>query len=219
LQRIEEKATLILKATVTGKPEPTVKWFRDDTELAKSFKLKTSKTGDVVSLSLSGATTKQSGVYRCVAENRAGSAVCEAPVTIAEKMEPPKFTQKPMNKDLKEGAKAVFAATAKGKPAPEITWYRGEVEDANKIEPGERMKIETKEVRGDVQSTLTIEPAEIPDSCDALQAVATNPAGSDTCSAKLSVQSECQRAGAGGRGRGLSAPGNYRLGAYLWLPE
>ena len=39
-----------------------------------------------------------------------------------EKMEPPQFTQKPMNKDVKEGAKARFDATVKGKPLPEVVW-------------------------------------------------------------------------------------------------
>ena len=85
-----------------------------------------------------------------------------------------------------EGAKAVFAATAKGKPTPEITWYRAE----DKIEPDERHRIETKDVRGDIQSTLTFEPAEIEDTCDVIRAVATNPAGEDKCQAKLNVQSE-----------------------------
>ena len=40
-----------------------------------------------------------------------------------EKMEAPEFTQKPKNKDVKEGAKAKFEVKVKGKPLPEITWY------------------------------------------------------------------------------------------------
>lgn len=37
-------------------------------------------------------------------------------------MEPPMFTQKPLNKDVKEGGKTRFDATAKGKPLPDIEW-------------------------------------------------------------------------------------------------
>ena len=41
---------------------------------------------------------------------------------LAEKMEPPIFTQKPLNKDVKEGSKTRFDVTAKGKPLPDIEW-------------------------------------------------------------------------------------------------
>ena len=63
-------------------------------------------------------------------------------VTITEKLEAPKFVQKPVNKDVKEGAKVKFDAIVKGKPLPEITWYKNEI----KLEPTERFQIITKEV-------------------------------------------------------------------------
>ena len=58
------------------------------------------------------------------------------------KWKAPKFTQKPAKKDVKEGTKVKFDATVKGKPLPEVTWYRNEV----KLEPTERVNIVTKEV-------------------------------------------------------------------------
>ncbi len=63
-------------------------------------------------------------------------------VCFTEKMEPAKITQKPMNKDVKEGVKVKFDAVVKGKPKPEITWYKEEV----KIEPTDRIKTDSKEV-------------------------------------------------------------------------
>ena len=87
-----------------------------------TFKQKMTKEGEVVTLMISGMTPKLTGPYRCVATNRAGEAVCEANVLIAEKTEPPKLTQKPLNKDIKEGGKAKFDAKATGKPLPEIEW-------------------------------------------------------------------------------------------------
>ena len=103
-------------------------------------------------------------------------------------MEPPKFTQKPMNKDVKEGAKAVFSATARGKPIPEITWYKGE----DQIESNERITIEPKDVRGDIASTLTVNKAEFGDAGE-LRANAKNPAGEDNCKAKFNVQSKWEQ--------------------------
>ena len=41
---------------------------------------------------------------------------------IVEPMEPPVFVQKLTNKDVKEGVKARFDCTVKGKPTPEISW-------------------------------------------------------------------------------------------------
>ena len=99
--------------------------------------------------------------------------------------EPPKFTQKPMNKEVKEGAKAAFSATAKGKPVPEITWHKGEVQ----IVPTDRIKIETKYVQGDIASTLTVDKAELEDAGE-LRVNAKNPAGQDNCMAKFIVQSK-----------------------------
>jgi len=39
-----------------------------------------------------------------------------------EKMEPPVFLVKPVNKDVKEEGKATFECKLKGKPLPEVTW-------------------------------------------------------------------------------------------------
>jgi len=41
---------------------------------------------------------------------------------VAEKMEPPVFVVKPVNKDVKEEGKATFECKLKGKPLPEVTW-------------------------------------------------------------------------------------------------
>ena len=45
-----------------------------------------------------------------------------AATAVTEKMEPPVFLVKPVNKDVKEEGKATFECKLKGKPLPEITW-------------------------------------------------------------------------------------------------
>ena len=39
-----------------------------------------------------------------------------------EKLEPPVFTRKPEDKEVREGQRARFDCTVKGQPLPEITW-------------------------------------------------------------------------------------------------
>lgn len=43
-------------------------------------------------------------------------------IDVTEKMEPPVFVVKPVNKDVKEEGKATFECKVKGKPLPEVTW-------------------------------------------------------------------------------------------------
>jgi len=48
--------------------------------------------------------------------------VCVLVIVVTEKMEPPVFVTKPVNKDVKEEGKATFECKIKGKPLPEVTW-------------------------------------------------------------------------------------------------
>merc|ERR1711862_322894 len=63
---VKPKASLTLEVMVTGKPEPEIKWFKDDEQIKANFKNKISKTGEMCTLLISGVTEKQSGVYKCV---------------------------------------------------------------------------------------------------------------------------------------------------------
>ena len=110
-------------------------------------------------------------------------------------MEPTKIVQKPMNKDVKEGTKVKFDATVKGKPVPEVTWFKNE----EKLEPTDKLKIDTKEVRGDVLTALVMESVTLDDIGD-YKIYGKNPAGEDTYVAKLNVQSKsCSLVSATGR--------------------
>ena len=113
---------MTLTAKVISKPACKVVWYRDEVEIKPTFKIKMTHVSDVVTLLINGATQKMSGVYKCVATNPAGSTDHKATVTVSEKMEPPKFVTKLLNKDVKEGLKATLTCSVKGKPLPEVTW-------------------------------------------------------------------------------------------------
>ena len=178
------KKNLTLTTKVTGKPDPEVKWFKDEKEIKGTFKIVMKKIEEVCTLTISGVTMQMSGVYKCVATNKAGEAVHSATITVSEKMEPPVFTLKPAAKDIFEGVTAKFEAKAKGVPVPELTWYRGE----EKVETVDRLTVTTKEAQGVVSTSLTIEKCVVEDICE-LRVVAKNPAGEAECKTKLNVKS------------------------------
>ena len=81
-QTVDEKSTLSLVCRVTGHPEPEVKWFRDDKQVAASLKSKMTKDGDLYTFVTTNMTTKLGGTYKVVAANRAGVAEHVADVTV-----------------------------------------------------------------------------------------------------------------------------------------
>ena len=95
------------------------------------------------------------------------------------------FTKKPSNKDIKEGDSATFEATVKGKPLPEVTWFKSE----EKIEPSERIVITCEEVKGQLVVSLTLSDCPMDDAGE-IRLTAVNPAGEDSCVAKLKIKSK-----------------------------
>ncbi len=56
--------------------------YRDETELMPTFKIKPTKKDEDVTLQITGVTLKMTGVYKCVATNPAGQAVCAAQINV-----------------------------------------------------------------------------------------------------------------------------------------
>ena len=70
---------------MTGHPEPEVKWFRNDKQVAASLKNKMTKDGDLYTFVTTNITTKLAGVYKVAASNRAGIAEHAADVIVKGK--------------------------------------------------------------------------------------------------------------------------------------
>ena len=69
-----------LSATVNGIPTPKVKWFKNDQLLEADDYLHFEKAGNVCKLIFSRSIPEHSGVYRCFAENEAGTAEAHATI-------------------------------------------------------------------------------------------------------------------------------------------
>ena len=79
-----------------GKPEPRVEWFKDDRPVKVDDHLALADEGDLHSLSITGATPEDSGLYKFKASSKAGSIERAFDVQIAGKLScsSPRFSTK-----------------------------------------------------------------------------------------------------------------------------
>lgn len=68
---MQERDTCKLLCCLSGKPFPTVKWFKDRRELSK-YEYSMSSTDGVVTMEIVGCRPEDSGKYSCVATNKHG---------------------------------------------------------------------------------------------------------------------------------------------------
>lgn len=80
---IDEGGDVTLQVEVDGKPNPSVKWYKDDKPISRtSSKYKTDVQGDKQTLTIVAATPDDSGTYQCKATNPAGTATRDFNVNI-----------------------------------------------------------------------------------------------------------------------------------------
>lgn len=80
---IDEGGDVTLQVEVSGKPEPSVKWYKDDKPISRtSGKYKTDVQGDKQTLTIVAATPDDSGTYQCKATSPAGTATRDFNVNI-----------------------------------------------------------------------------------------------------------------------------------------
>ena len=83
---IDEEGDITLQVEVSGKPEPSVKWYKDDKPVSRtSNKYKTDVQGDKHTLTIVAATPDDSGTYQCKATSPAGTATRDFNVNIEGK--------------------------------------------------------------------------------------------------------------------------------------
>lgn len=68
---MQERDTCKLLCCLSGKPFPTVKWYKDKRELSK-YEYSMSSSDGVVTMEIVGCRPEDSGKYTCVATNAHG---------------------------------------------------------------------------------------------------------------------------------------------------
>lgn len=84
--KVTEGDKVVLKVRVIGQPSPEVTWFIDDETIESEEGISLQSDGDKHQLVIDRAHLEDEGVYKCVAKNEAGKAVCEVELLVNGKL-------------------------------------------------------------------------------------------------------------------------------------
>lgn len=166
---------------VSGTPEPTARWFKNDKPLDISGRYSAQFDGRNGYLTIANADIGDTGEYKCVVTNANGSASSKAELLISKKSVKPKI-EKPMDDvSIYEGEQARFEVRFSGFPHPDIKWYK----ETTKIIHGHRGGRYHLSKDGNTY-TLIVKDARV-DDVGLYRCVASNEMGKVTAKAELDV--------------------------------
>ncbi|KAE9550266.1 hypothetical protein FO519_006527 [Halicephalobus sp. NKZ332] len=185
---IKELQTIEVCTTATGKPSPSIEWYRNGVKITPDgTRIIEKQEGSHFTLFIHQAKLDESGRYTAKATNKGGSDDSSSTVTVKEDLEPPKFTDVLRSREIKEGQFSELSVSAIGKPVPEVKWYK----DGKEIQ-GDGVRIIIKANPDYGYYSLTIKNANLEDS-GLYSAKAVNKAGEDETSAKFKVLEDIER--------------------------
>ncbi|KAM9804056.1 inactive tyrosine-protein kinase 7 [Neosynchiropus ocellatus] len=127
-----------------GRPEPQVWWEKEGQRIPAEGRV----YQDGLYLVFNPTEAGDSGVYTCVAQNKAGRKTQEVTFTVAT---PPVWVTRPQDSWLEEGKPGYLHCQAQATPEPEVTWLRNNIqitpEDSRfKLFPNGTLRINNVEV-------------------------------------------------------------------------
>lgn len=113
---------------VSGTPEPTVDWFKDDQKIKDEGRtiIIDDEEEDLFSLIIEDSQPQDSGLYKCTAINEVGEVTCQAELQVQEKMVAPEFTdgQEAGPITIVEEDDLHLEVQVQGQPRPEVDWKK-----------------------------------------------------------------------------------------------
>ncbi|XP_059576117.1 titin-like, partial [Alligator mississippiensis] len=168
-----------LECTVDGTPELTARWFKDGNELSTDHKHKISFFNKVSGLKILNAGLEDSGEYTFEVKNSVGKSSCTASVHVSDRIIPPSFTRKLKATHGLLGSSTVLECKVYGSPPISVSWFH----DGHEITSGDKYQATLT----DNTCSLKVNVLQESDIGNYL-CTATNVAGSDECSAYLTVR-------------------------------
>lgn len=123
-----------LTCKISGKPTPTIEWFRDDDKVKPDKRIKIDYDGTESILLIKKTILDDEGLYKCVATNDNGTVSTSAELLVDEQK-----VNIVIEEDLKDvtaavGKEAKFDVRVSGSPKPEVDWVRNDkvIEDVGR---------------------------------------------------------------------------------------
>ena len=114
--------------TVQIEGEPDVSWYKGDMLLEDKgrYVIVDQDEDQIFTLAVEDVLPEDKGEYRCLAENEAGKSESVAKLFITEREYPPEFTNEGQDEPyfVKKGDDLTLNVAVKGKPLPEIQWFK-----------------------------------------------------------------------------------------------
>ncbi|CAF5214544.1 unnamed protein product, partial [Rotaria magnacalcarata] len=167
----DEPAQFTIKAT--GNPQPTIHWYKNDTEeilpTNQDFQIVHDIASDTFILKVNKCKPEHQGDYSAVVTNSGGTIKSKkGKLTVTKSSE---FLEKPKPVDVNENQLAEFHTKVDGFPTPKITWLF----DGKPITPKDGFEVQTDQTNG--TSVLTIKQV-TPKHDGKITVKAENPTGS-----------------------------------------
>ncbi|XP_066516417.1 roundabout homolog 2 [Hoplias malabaricus] len=123
-QVVLEEEAVEFRCQVQGDPQPSVRWRKDDVDVARGrYDIRYDKEDYV--LRIKKASAGDEGTFTCVAENRVGKVEASASLTVrARPVAPPQFVIRPRDQIVAQGRTASFPCKTKGNPQPAVFWQK-----------------------------------------------------------------------------------------------
>lgn len=168
---------------VSGFPNPSIQWFKgaEKIEDEGKFMLIDDEEEDLFSLVIDQVKPDDVGTYSCKANNEAGEASCKAELQLQDQMAAPEFADEEESGPItaQEGGDVTLNATVKGKPVPDVEWYK----DDKILRKTSRFDMKS---RGDKFSLVILNVT--PDDSGLYKCVARSKAGSVSRTFQVNVQ-------------------------------
>uniref|UniRef100_A0A3P9Q041 Ig-like domain-containing protein n=1 Tax=Poecilia reticulata TaxID=8081 RepID=A0A3P9Q041_POERE len=167
---------MMLEGQVSGSAPFTVSFYKNAKAIRNDKRHKITVKEDLVALQVQAVEAGDVGLYQCTVENEVGLSTCECQVTLKE---PPSFVKKLENVNSLVGSDVSLQCTLKGSEPITVTWLK----DNHELKEAENVNIsyENRTALLHINGLHNKHGGKY--SCQA-----QNQAGSQTCSAVLTVK-------------------------------